>query len=271
VNISVDIQTKMRDERADFYGFVWQGAQYEGLICNFMEFAASNGGGIDIIDAEMKLNTPANIEALNTMKTLIHDLKISPPNTFTEMKEEEARLFFQEGNALFQRNWPYAWALHQSDNSPVKDKVGIAVLPHFQKGVSVSTLGGWHIGISQFSDQKTEAWEFLKFILSKETQKKMVLELGWNPGRQDLYEDPEILEKLPHLEKLKEVFQKTLPRPHVPYYSQISEVLQRYINAVLADSIETTQALSQAQKEVQVIINRYQDLAHEYSKSIPAT
>jgi len=261
VNVSLDIQAQMRPERSDFYGFVWQGAQYEGLICNFLEFAASNGGGVAIQAGKVYLESPANVQALRTMRALIHDFKISPPNTFTEMKEEESRLYFQEGNALFERNWPYAWLLHQMEGSAVKDKVGIAVLPHFGNRKSVSTMGGWHIGISGFSDHVSEAWEFLKFIVSKETQKKMVLELGWNPGRQDLYDDPDVLEKLPHLKQLKAVFQKTIPRPFVPYYSQISEVLQKHVNAVLADSLEASEGLRQAESEIQAIVDRYQEVS----------
>ena len=43
--------------------------------------------------------------------------------------EEEARGVFQSGNAVFMRNWPYAWALANAADSPVKGKVGMAVLP----------------------------------------------------------------------------------------------------------------------------------------------
>jgi len=43
------------------------------------------------------------------MSDLINKHKISPPSTYTEMDEEGARLTFQSGNAMFERNWPYAW------------------------------------------------------------------------------------------------------------------------------------------------------------------
>ncbi len=177
------IQEEERKKTPEFYGFVWQGAQYEGLICTFLEFAASNGGGILDSAGAVIVDSPENIAALQLMRDLIHGADISPPNTYTEMKEEEVRMFFQQGKALFERNWPYAWSLHQRDESPVAGKIGIAPLPHFDDGHSVSTLGGWHIGISKFSDARPEAWNLVEYIVSYETQKKLTLNLGWNPGR----------------------------------------------------------------------------------------
>src|SRR5690606_1636009 len=38
------IQEKERAADPDFQGYVWQGAQYEGLVCNFLEVAVSAGG-----------------------------------------------------------------------------------------------------------------------------------------------------------------------------------------------------------------------------------
>ena len=258
VDCALKVQKDMRNINPNFYGFLWQGAQYEGLVCNWIEFAASNGGGIILRDGKIKLNLPSNIEAVQFMYDLIHTYKISPPNTFTEMKEEEVRMSFQKGDALFERNWPYAWALHQSEDSYVKGKVDIAPLPHFPSGKSVSTLGGWHIGISKYSDAKSKAFKFLKFVVSYETQKKLGLKLGWNPGRKDVYNDNEVLERLPHLAKLKNVFENALPRPNLPYYTQISEILQHYINAAIAGKLTPEVALSRAEKEAQNVIERYE-------------
>ena len=137
---SLVIQRGERETNPSFYGFVWQGAQYEGLICNWLEYVGSNTGGAALKGQRLALETAANVEATQFMYDLIHTHHISPPNTYTEMKEEEVRAFFQQGNALFERNWPYAWALHQREDSAVRGKIGIAVLPHFSGGKSVSAL-----------------------------------------------------------------------------------------------------------------------------------
>lgn len=171
------------------------------------------------------------------------------------MKEEEVRLYFQQGKALFERNWPYAWTLH--NNSKLKGKVGISKLPHKKECRSASTLGGWHIGISKFTDMKEEAIKFLKFVTSYEIQKKLAINLSWNPGRRDVYNDKEVLKVLPHFKELKDVFENAIPRPNLPYYTQISEILQKYINSAISENIEIDKALRFAEKEANEILSRY--------------
>lgn len=252
-------KTVMEEERKTnpgFFGFVWQGAQYEGLICDFLEFAGKDGG-FAVKGGAVSVDTPGNRKALRFMHDLIHLHRVSPPNTFTEMKEEEVRRFFQEGNALFERNWPYAWTLHEAENSPVRGKTAIAPVPSFAPGGGVSTLGGWHAGISRFSDAQRESFRFLCFLSSYEVQKKLALGLGWNPGRMDVYGDPEVLARLPHFRALRPAFENARPRPILPYYTQISDILQKHLNAALAGRSSPGDALAAAQREMQAVVSRY--------------
>ena len=250
------VQTALRRTNPRFYGFVWQGAQYEGLICNFMEFSGSEGGFINHA-GRISIDQPENRIALQFMHDLIWKQKISPPNTYTEMKEEEVRTYFQTGNALFERNWPYAWSLHQRPNSPVRSKIGVAPMPAPDSGESVSTLGGWHIGLSRFSDRKLQGLKFIQFVTAYDTQKRLALGLGWTPGRRDLYSDPDILARQPHFAKLKTVFQKAQPRPILPYYTQLSAIVQKHLNRVLADKDTADRALDEAQQEINALLMRY--------------
>ncbi len=259
IESAVSIQKKERVKNPYFYGFVWQGAQYEGLICNFLEFAVSNNGGIIDSGGSMIVHTAQNIEATKLMYDFIDEYGISPPNTYTEMKEEETRLTFERGNALYERNWPYAWGLHNGEESPVRGKVAVTVLPRANDGQHASTLGGWHIGISRFSDRKTEASMLLKFVLSYETQKNLALMLGWNPGRSDLYEDEDINVSVPHLNILKKSFENAAARPTTPFYTQISDVLQKHLSAVLSGESSPDEALLNAQHEIKETLKRYHE------------
>jgi multiple sugar transport system substrate-binding protein len=175
------------------------------------------------------------------------------------MKEEEVRSTFQGGNALFERNWPYAWGLHQAADSPVKGKVGISLLPRFEGGRHVAALGGWHAGVSRSSDAKDASWKLVKFIISREVQAGFALNLGWNPSRRDLYDSPEIAEAAPHLVELKSVFENAAARPNVPYYSLLSRALQQKVNGALSGTISPSEALGAAQEEALEIVERYRE------------
>ncbi len=257
VRIAQKVQAGERKHNPKFWGFVWQGKQYEGLVCDFLEFIVSNGGNILNRKGEPVLNSENNIKALTFMRDLIHKYKISPPNTYTEMTEEPVRRTFQSGNAMFERNWPYAWGLHNSKGSPVKGKVGIAPLPHFPGHESAATLGGWHIGMNVYSKRKAAAWKFIKFVESYKTEKGFAMNLGWNPGRQDVYKDKDVIAKAPYLKALRKVFVGAVPRPGVPYYTKLSDVIQKYVNAAIAGKMTPKAALDKAQAEAKRIISQY--------------
>ena len=256
VNESEKIQNKERKTNNDFYGFVWQGAQYEGLICDFIEFTASNGGGI-LQNGKIKLSTDENIHALQFMQDLIHKYKVSPENTYTDMKEEEVRRDFQNGNALFERNWTYAFKLHNDIDSKVRGKTGVTILPHFDDHNSASALGGWHIGISKYSDQKAKALQFIKYVTSYKVQKNLFTSVGWNPGRKDVYYDKELQKNYPQIKILYNAFKHSVARPVLPYYNEVSDVIQRYVNQCLAGKISASDALNKSQKEIQALEKIY--------------
>ncbi|MFZ1947526.1 MAG: ABC transporter substrate-binding protein [bacterium] len=257
VEIASRVQAAERQANPGFWGFVWQGAQYEGLVCNFLEYALSNGGGLVDQGGRLSLDHPKNIEALQFMRDLIASSKVSPPNTYTEMMEEEVRTSFESGNALFERNWPYAWGLHQAGTSPVRDRVEISLLPGFPGGERVAALGGWHVAVSATSDSKQASWELVKFIVSPDVQIGFATNLGWNPARQDLYDSPQLLERAPHLVTLKDVFARAAARPNLPYYSLVSRALAAHLNAALSGSQTPAEALKEAQDEALGIVETY--------------
>jgi multiple sugar transport system substrate-binding protein len=252
------IQQSQRSRNPGFYGFVWQGAQYEGLICNWIEFLGKGPErGVMISQSGITVDTPDNEEATAFMRELIARYQISPPNTYTEMREEQCRMYFQQGNALFERNWPFAWTLHEANDSPVRGRIAISAIPHWPGCESVSAMGGWLAGISKFSSKKDKAFEFCAFLCSYETQKKLALKMGLNPARTDVYDDVEVIRDRPYFRELRTIFADLQPRPDLPYYTLVSEILQRNINSALAGRKSADQALKTAQQEISQLVSRY--------------
>ncbi len=230
------------------FGYSGQFKQYEGLVCDMLEFVHSNGGDLWEPDG------PATVAAVRFVRDRI--VGEAAPRGVLTYKEQQSLDLFTAGGAIFHRNWPYAWAV--CADSPIAGKVGISVLPAFVSGRSTATLGGWRFGISAFSRQAEETWRFVAFMTSPEIQKLFTLDIGKPPARRALYEDADVLAKYPHFESLRPVFESATPRPRSPVYPQISHILQRYFHAALSDPASDIPELAvEAAEKIRRVRDRY--------------
>lgn len=214
-----------------FWGFVWQGRAYEGLTCNALEWIDSHGGG-EIVDSDgtVTINNSGALLALKRAAKWIDN--ISPPGVLN-YTEEEARALFQSGNALFMRNWPYAWALAQSESSPIKGKVGITRLPlGSEKGKHSAALGGWQLAVSRYSLHKEQAVDLALFLTDIKEQKRRAMTGTYNPTIPSLYSDPEILEANPFFHDLYKTMKDAAPRPTGVTGSKYNRVSSEFRNSV---------------------------------------
>ena len=224
------------------YGYLWQGKQYEGLVCNFIEFIGSNDGGIIDDTGRIIVDSELNKIALDFMHDLIWEYRVSPQNTHSELMEESSRHLFQQGKGLFLRNWTYVWDLCQEDPL-MKGKVGVSLLPKFPDGNPASVYGGWHLAINACSKNKKQAWRLIEFLTSPEAQKELAMNLSWAPTRHALYNDPELIQKLPFLPIVELALKDVQIRPNLPYYQWVSDILQKHINKVLSNQTSSDAAL----------------------------
>lgn len=238
----------------DLYGFIWQGKQYEGLVCNALEYLWSNGGEV-LREGRVVLNSPENREALAFMRDLIVRYKVSPPLVTTAI-EEPTRHLFEGGKALFMRNWPYAWNIFQREGSPVQGKVGVAQLPSFAGRRSASTLGGWQLGINRYSRRPEAAELLLRFLSSPATQKELALTIGYKPSRRSLYKDRDLVREQPFITSLYGVMMNARPRPVSPYYMSITQVLQPAFSAAISEGQRPGETLAAAQERLENILGR---------------
>lgn len=231
----------------DMQGFVFQGKAYEGLTCNALEWIASFGGG-SVIDAEGKvtIDNPDAVAALELAASWIDNIS---PKGVLNYEEEEARGIFQSGNAVFMRNWPYAYKLSQEEKSPVKDKVGIAVLP---KGAganarSAAALGGWNLAVSKFSKHPKEAADLALYLTGPEEQKRRAVTGGFQPTIVSLYQDKDVLAANPMFTALGDTFKNAVPRPSTATkgkYNQASTAFWNAVHAVLSKEAKAKDSLA---------------------------
>lgn len=234
--LTTTAQEIMDGERADgnpeMWGFVFQGNAYEGLTCDALEWVKSFGGG-QIVEADgtISINNEQAAKAIDLAASWIGT--IAPEGNLAYM-EEESRGVWQLGNAVFHRNWPYAYSLGNGADSPIAGKFDVAPLPAGDgpDARSAATLGGWNVAVSKYSPDPDAAIELALYLSSAEVQKERALMQSNLPTIEALYDDADIAAKQPIIPAWKEIFQNAVPRPSAPTQVKYNEVSSLFWSAV---------------------------------------
>lgn len=223
--------------------------KYEGLTVNASEAINSAGGAV--LDSNGKpslLTTEAKAGMANLVKAYA-DGQI--PKEAITFQEEESRQAFQDGKLLFLRNWPYVYNLATTEgSSKVKSVLGMAALPG-KTGPGASSLGGHSAGVSVYSKYKATALDFLKFLTSAETQKFFATQGSLAPVIGTLYDDKELVAKLPYLPVLKTSIENAVPRPVTPFYPAVTKAIQENAYSAIKGEKTVDAALSDMQKSIE--------------------
>ena len=248
------IQEGERAQNPDFTGFVWQGNAYEGLTCDALEWIASNNGGTIISpDGVITVNNENAIEIVEQAAGWVGTIS---PQAVTGFAEEDSRSVFQSGNALFMRNWPYAYVLGNEEGSAIAGKFDVTLLPAGEGGSSASCLGGSSLAVSKYSQNPEVAADVALFLGSYEEQKIRAIEGSLNPTIPALYEDPEVLEAVPFFSSLYDVFVNGVPRPSTavaPQYAEVSRAFYRAVHEVLTGKEDAETALGMLELDLEEI------------------
>ena len=229
--------------------FAGQYAKYEGLTVNTSEAINSAGGSVLDADGKPSLNTPEAKEGLENLAAAYADGSI--PKEAITFQEEQGRQAFQDGKLLFHRNWPYVYNLAMTEgSSQVKDVLGMTALVG-KDGPGASTLGGHSAGMSVYSKNKATALDFLKFLTSEETQKFYATQGSLAPVLGALYDDQELVAKLPYLPVLKTSIENAVPRPVTPYYPAVTKAIQENAYSAIKGEKTVDAALSDMQKSIE--------------------
>jgi trehalose/maltose transport system substrate-binding protein len=257
--MAATIQEGQRAENPDFWGFVWQGAAYEGLTCDALEWQFSwNGGTIVEPDGTISINNPEAAASFDMAASWVGN--ISPPGVVSYM-EEDARGVWQAGNAAFMRNWPYAFSLGNAEGSEIAGKFAVMPLPKGgADGQNADTLGGWQMAVSRYSDDVDAAAEFAVCMTSYEAQKIRAVEGSMLPTIGDLYFDEDVLEAQPFFGQLYDVFAGgAVARPSTVTgedYNQVSTIYFTEVNKVLTGQQTGQQAVESIEQQLQAILGR---------------
>jgi trehalose/maltose transport system substrate-binding protein len=242
----------------NFWGYVWQGRAYEGLTTNVLEWVSSYRGGTFIDDAgEITIDNPAAVRALELAASWVGTIS---PEGVLNYAEEEARGVFQSGQALFMRNWPYAWALAESADSPVRGRIEIALLPiGGENGSHSAALGGQQLGVSRYSSNPDLAADLVMHLTSAAEQKRRAVVGSFNPTMPAIYEDPEVGSAIPVIAELKDILDHAVPRPSAVTgvdYNRVSATIFDAVHRVLSGRADASAALASVERDLRRIKRR---------------
>ena len=237
----------MQKKKQVKYGFVWEGASYEGLTCDFMEYLTDAGGtATNPGFTKATLNTPAAIKAVTFMRSLI--TSGVTPAAVTTFQEPQAMDAFAGGQAAFLRNWDYAYSYANTPStSKVVGKVGVAPLPTFagQSYPGYSNIGGWNMYINPHSKHLSLDLTFIKWLASPAAQRILALKYSEIPTNESVRTSPSVIKSNAVLAIVPQT--RLVPRPAgTPNYPALSTAIYQNVNAVLAGSASPSSAMSAA-------------------------
>jgi multiple sugar transport system substrate-binding protein len=234
------------------YGYVWQGASYEGLTCNFMEYLGSAGGSVlNSGLTKSTINSSAGLQALTFMRSLI--TSGASPSAVTTMQEPQAVSAFATGQSAFMRNWPYAYNYANTASSPssIVGKVGVAPLPSFpgQPSPGTSNIGGWNLYINPHSKNIAADVTFIKWMTSTQAETVLATQFSEVPTVQSVRTSPTVVAGNPVLATVPHT--RLIPRPSdSPAYPKVSQAIYTNINSVLTGGTSPSAGLSTAANQI---------------------
>jgi trehalose/maltose transport system substrate-binding protein len=238
----------------DFWGYVWEGAAYEGLTCNALEWQVANGGG-NLIEADgsISVNNPRTIGAMERARRWIGT--ISPPSVIA-FKEQDARNVLHAGKAAFERDWLWRQFSQESMIPNPDATIAIALLPG-GSARRASTIGGQSLAVSKYSHHPQEAAALVRFLTSHDEQLTLWKKHAMLPARRDFYASSKYLQDRPEIAQLwKDLASVTIVRPSTvsgQHYDEVSRAYFSSVHSILAGEQEAGKAMAELQTKLERI------------------
>ena len=239
------------------FGFVWQGARYEGLVTVFLEHLGGFGGRMLDDTGRVAVDDVPAIQALTYMRDAIYQDRIVPESVLT-WQEEQTRFAFQNGQAVFMRNWPYAYPLMQNQaDSRIANTFTVALMPASPSGVHTATLGGSQLAINANTDHPHAAYLVIEYLTRPEQMQERAQLVGQYPPRPALYESDALANALAiPPAQVRQIIERAVPRPVTPVYTELSAILQIHLHRALTRQQEPADALADAARAMRTLLKK---------------
>jgi len=225
--------------------FLFPADDYEGLMCMFWEMLKGLGSDI-FINSGLNLKSSEIKKSLQMMVDLVNKYGITPESVVNR-RENECITDFLQDDGIFLRSWPGLLTDHrfQIKDTTIRNQIIKAPTPHFSEGKPVSVFGGWNLMVSKFSRNIPESIEFVKFLISENSQRILHDSGGFLPIYKPLYDEGDT-----ELDFYYKLFEQGVHRPIHKNYTNISDILSYYFNLAIKGDISVDEALVMAEEKI---------------------
>jgi multiple sugar transport system substrate-binding protein len=221
--------------------------QYEGLTVNAVEAAVAEGEDLTALTGASR-----GLRALAD-NFLAEDGILPDSTTFDESGSLQA---FRDGRVLFMRNWPFAYNVLAADPLFPPGAIGVTRLPTTGGKPSHAVLGGQNLAVAAHSTKPGLARKLVEFLTSPASQQCLFERGGLVAARSGVYssiapthqdcflpppptggagdgDEITLYEAQDALTALGASLTQAVLRPETPYYSQVTDVIQRDVTTML--------------------------------------
>jgi multiple sugar transport system substrate-binding protein len=218
-----------------------QGARYEGLVVWFNSLVNSAGGTILAPNGEDVTLGPPAVKAASIIKSLASSSAADP--ALENNKEDEARLGFESGDSSFEVNYTFAWASANDAVTKATDAAAKKKAEQFRSSIGFArwpsvdpnrpsrvTLGGINLGVGAYGKHRPLAFQAALCLRQPANQIPASVKGGLLPTTAALFDDPQLKKAFPFTDILKAELADGVARPVTPFYSDISQAIQRSLH-----------------------------------------
>ncbi len=248
----------------DRYGaFTHAGRQGDYITQDFFPILWSMGGELwDPAGRKVKgvLNAAVNVKALEFYAGWNLKQKVVPPESANWGNEEVFNAIAQDKVAMGGFWATFGAFLEDEKTSKVAGKMGYAPIPGWKgrdgKFRRAAMFGCQGTAITSFSTKKDKAWQYMKWLLSKETQTALLDDpaAAFVSARRDLA--AHTASRNPRNKVVIDTLRDAHDFWNNPNYSELLSVVQRELNLAFIGSKTAQAALDDAAAEVQAIIDK---------------
>jgi multiple sugar transport system substrate-binding protein len=231
------------------YGFVWQGARYEGLTCVWTEVMKDAGGQVlNGAGTRSLIDSTESLTALRFLRKLV--LEGVTPAEVATFEELDVSRIFDSGQAAFARQWNSGYTAAMATTSSVSADVGVAPLPAFdgRPNVHYSTFGGTDLSINPHTRNLDAALTFIQWLTDVSAQRIMATAYSMIPANR----------RVPPSGPVETAVYGSRPvsrPPNTPTYTAVSSAIFTNVNDAIKGTLTPEAALEAADRQIDAAVS----------------